>query len=267
MKIKDIKRLFNKNSHRILIFGSMVLFGGAVVSAVYSGRKIERIVRKGKKENKSSMEIKKECAKELILPAGLATGAVVLGVMGERKAEVVIGSVSAGYLALKKELETHKAVMEKVLPPEQVQEVRHEILSQKTNNGVTVYCSDSNTTPVNYVYTTGTGDQLWYDERHDRWFRASVDAVNEAVVSVNSELRSNSWCPISVFYQCLNLKVPDGDIDDGFVFRNNGNIYYEYEHGVKLLDEYTEKPDTHELARVVSWDKDFTNQYVYNDFG
>ena len=74
-----------------------------------------------------------------------------------------------------------------------------------------------NTKPVNYVYTTGTGDQLWYDERHDRWFRASVDAVNEAVVSVNSELRSNSWCPISVFYQCLNLKVPDGDIDNGFV--------------------------------------------------
>lgn len=265
MKIKDIKTFFNKNSHRIFIFGSMVLFGGAVVSAVYSGRKIERIVRKGTEDKKPVKEIRKECAKELILPVGLAAGATVLGIMGERKAEIRFANLATGYIAIKHELDTHKAVMEKILPPEQVEEVKKEIVNHNAVNSV--YCSNAKATPMNYVYCTGSGNQLWFDNKHRTWFRASQDAVKEAMDAVNAELRSNDWCSITVLYQYLGLDYPASDEDDGFVFSSGINAYSEYTNGVKLVDQYTEHPESHELAKVLAFDHDIVNYEVYNTFG
>lgn len=265
MNFDEAKKTIYKHGPKIMIFGSIALFSGAVVSGIFAGRKIERIVRKGTKEKKSSTEIRKECAKQLVIPVALAAGATALGVIGEHKTEVRIANLATGYLTIKKELETHKAVMEKILPEEQVDSIRKEVLSQKTTH--TGLYSEGKATPTYYVYNTGTGDQVWYDEKHDRWFRASIEAVNEAVKAVNAELKNRDWCSVAVFYTRLGLKAPDGDEHDGFVFKKGTNSYYEYEHGVSLLDEYTEKPDTRELARVISWDHPFTNEYEYNVFG
>lgn len=265
MTLDSFKKSLNKNGPKIMIFGSFVLFGGAVIAALHSGRKIERIVRNGTEEGKSTNQIRKECAKELILPVGLTVAATALGVMGERKAEVRFANLATGYLAVKNELDTHKAVMEKILPPEQVEEVKQEIVNHKAVNSA--YCSNTKATPVNYISCTGSGNQLWFDEKHRTWFRASPDAVKEALDTVNAELRANDWCSIAVLYQCLGLDYPKNDEAEGFVFRSGVNAYSEYANGVKLLDQYTEHPESHELAKVLVFDHDIENYDVVSVWG
>ncbi len=267
--IDTMKDIGKKHSVAILVTSSMILLTTATVVGVRSGMRIERIKRKGEEEGKPESDIRKECAKELILPGVLVATGVASGIGGIKASATSVATFATAYYGLKKEYDEHKEAIEKVVGPEKAKEIEHTKVQNSADKSEKdckyKWVSGDEAVMVKEVMNTGTGDQLWFDKRHMRWFRSSIQNVQQAMAEYNEKIRKCNWASISELYSAIGIPAPDMDDHWGFEFvlMDSPSAYVAYEFGhedpdqwnVNLVEDFIEYRVTGEIARVLDFDR------------
>lgn len=133
-----------------------------------------------------------------------------------------------------------------VVGEEKFKEIKQEIAKDHVANtsGKIEDVHPTNVTQVEHVNTPGNGNTLWYDLRHDRWFRTSPGNVNAAIKKFNDYIKAYDFSSYQELYCQLGLTAPTSDEHVGFTSWNNPD-------GVALGELDTmEYPETGEVARV-----------------
>lgn len=147
-----------------------------------------------------------------------------------------------------RELREFHAKTKEVVGEEKYNEIRQGIADDRAKETKAEVILEP-TTEVNHISAPGGGNQLWYDIRHDRWFRKSYAGVIESIKSFNKVMSSWDQSSMAELYTKLELKAPA--CDDIVVWTSHN-----CPEGIHLIEDQTcIYPDTGEPARVFAIDE------------
>lgn len=143
-----------------------------------------------------------------------------------------------------KELKELSEKTKEVVGEEKFEEIKKEIVEDHIKQGSGEVVEPVRVTNVEHISTPGGGNTLWYDDRHDRWFRTSPSNVDAAIKKFNAGLNSYDFSSLSELYCNLGLTAPPSDDHIGYTS-------YANREGINLASfDPTEYPETGEIARV-----------------
>lgn len=164
-----------------------------------------------------------------------------------------------------KELRELSDKTKEVVGEEKFKDIKEEIAKDRvanTSGRIEEVKDPVNVTQVEHINTVGSGNTLWYDERHDRWFRTTPANVEAALKKFNHLIFAYDFGSYQELYCQLGLTAPPSDENIGYTIQNHPD-------GVSLANFGTvEYPETGEVARIFAIQDvpEFNPDYEAGDF-
>lgn len=260
----SIEKALKANAPAILTGIGIVANFGAVYFTYKSSKKIAAVLAdKSMTRGQKFLGVVKAGALPLalsVISAGCSMGSYTIQNQRLKQSQAQLATMTATAAIATRELKEWREKTVDIVGEEKAREIQQEIVNDKAKA-----TKSFNTEPVTEVSHVATslsgGNTLWYDERHDRWFRTSLDNVRKAVDNMNTDLRAYDFVAHSELYSEIGIHAPYCDDYMGYTsYANPSGIH---------LDEYLTciYPETGETARVLKlkenleFDPDFETVY------
>ena len=179
-----------------------------------------------------------------VISGGCGVGAQVINAHRLAVSAEQLTAATATAAIATKELKELSEKTKEVVGEEKFEEIKKDIVEDHIKQGTGEVVEPVRVTNVEHISTPGGGNTLWYDDRHDRWFRTSPANVNAAIKKFNDSLNSYDFSSLSELYCNLGLTAPPSDEHIGYTS-------YANREGINLASfDPTEYPETGEIARI-----------------
>ena len=216
-KVEQAKKMEYRNRPVILASAGTVTSWLATIQAVFAGKEIGKLIDEmktefdkcepGDVEKKNQIRIK--YAKKFALAAAPAVvfevAATACMITSSEISRKRIATLGTAYLVADRALADHKDALRDVFGEKGEQKVRE----QQSRTSIETHMKSQ---PDSYIYATGHGSMLCFDELTGRRFWSSMDAINEAVFNISFQLQTEMWVNVNEFYDELDL--PEVDLGD-----------------------------------------------------
>lgn len=244
----SIEKVLKANAPAILTGIGIVANFGAVYFTYKSSKKIAAVLADNSlTRGQKFLGVVKAGAIPLalsVISAGCSMGSYSIQNHRLKQSQAQLATMTATAAIATRELKEWREKTVDIVGEEKAREIQQEIVNDKVIN--TKSFNTEPVTEVNHVATSlSGGNTLWYDERHDRWFRTSLDNVRNAVAGMNDDMRAYDFVSHSELYSRIGIHAPDCDQHVGYTsYSNNRGIH---------LDEFNTcvYPETNEPARVL----------------
>ena len=150
--------------------------------------------------------------KEGAIPIGLAaiSGGCVIGgqyVAAVKTAKATQAAVTASTAAAvaSKELRDFQTKTREIVGDEKFKEIKESIIEDQVERGTySDICQ-----PTNTIKCNGGGNTLWYDTRHDRWFRCAPQHIDNCIDEINTLISNQDYATVMDLYSAVGIKSPD----------------------------------------------------------
>lgn len=237
----DVGKFVKSNTPSILTGISLASGAGALYFTYKCAPKVNDILSdKSLTKKERFIGVVKAAAVPIALT--IISGGCSIGSLVENNHRIAASTAAAAVAT--RELREFHAKTKEVVGEETYKEIRQSIANDKAKETKKAEIILEPTTEVNHITAPGGGNQLWYDIRHDRWFRKSYAGVIESIKEFNKVVTSWDWSSFAELYTKLELKAPACDDIVGWTS-------YNCPEGIHLVEDQTcIYPDTGETARV-----------------
>lgn len=244
----SIEKALKANAPAILTGIGIVANFGAVYFTYKSSKKIAAVLAdKSMTRGQKFLGVVKAGALPLalsVISAGCSMGSYTIQNQRLKQSQAQLATMTATAAIATRELKEWREKTVDIVGEEKAREIQQGIVNDKVKATKSI-----NTEPVTEVSHVATslsgGNTLWYDERHDRWFRTALSNVQNAVSGMNDDLKAYDFVSHQELYSRIGIHAPDSDEHVGYTSYSNPR-------GVEL-DEYLTcvYPETGETARIL----------------
>lgn len=211
---------FAKTNDRVILTTLSLAGLLATAWAAYkSGPKVEKAVKKAKRDMEDVVPDDKEAkraviataAKEIapaVIPVVVMGGVTTACILGNHKASSRrIAVLSAAYTVSETALRELNGKMNEMLGENKVKSIKDAIVK----DGL-VKDGKENYPHENQIIMTGGGDVLCKDVQTGRYFKCNAEKVKQAINQLSHDILSEMWISLNDFYDLIGLPmVPLGD--------------------------------------------------------
>lgn len=211
MNIKDTKVLLNRNAPDLLLAGGVISIIGGGIWAIKQTPKALKLL-----EAQESKKSKHHCTKgekiKTVLPlyipsialAGLGVSSIICSRNMTRNK---IAAMATAYTVSETALKTYKHKVQELVDPEKFEEITKEVVHEKLKQD-----------PIQNkeVYMTTKPESLIYDEASGRYFRGSMESIEQVVNNLNKKMLTEHYIQLNEFYTEIGLEPIKLGVDLGW---------------------------------------------------
>lgn len=208
-----------QNDRAILTALSLAGLVATAIASYKSGSKVEKAVKKAKRDMQDVAPDDKEARRAVIATAAkeIAPAVAPAVVMGGMTAACILGNhqassrriavLSAAYTVSENAMRELNGKMNEMLGENKVKQIKDAVVKDGLiKDGKENYPKD------NQVIITKNGDVLCKDVQTGRYFKSDAEKIKQAINQLSHDILSEMWISLNDFYDLIGLPmVPLGD--------------------------------------------------------
>lgn len=211
MNMKNIKMLLNKNAPDLLLTAGVVsIIGGGVWAIKQTPKAIKLLEEKedGKQRHHCTRRDKIKTVLPLYIPSIALTGLGVTSIVCSRNmTRNKIAAMATAYTVSETALKTYKHKVQELVDPEKFEEITKEVAHEKLK---------TDSIQNKEVYMTSKPESLIYDEASGRYFRGSMEHIEQVVNYLNKKMLTENYMQLNEFYTEIGLEPIKLGVDMGW---------------------------------------------------
>lgn len=209
IQIPDIaSRFLKENATTVLTAGGVVGTVTTAVIAFRAGMKSADVLNeetKQRQEYLSTTDKVKLVAPHVVPPVILGGVTVTAIIMSHRMSAAKAAALAAAYGVSQKQLDEYKAKMAEKLGINKMDKAKAEMAQERADN-----------TPGSGAVIIYGDEVLCFDAPTGRYFKSTMERINQAANATNSEILKHNYAPASMFYSELELPSTTWSNDVGW---------------------------------------------------